>query len=112
MAIKRIKASTLAEFVIALSIFAICFGIASMIFTQSNRSTIQFQEANEQTAFQSQLFEAFINDTLIDPAKWEGNLASIEITPLTSTKGAQLVTLQSSSKDLWKQDQYPTSNAK
>lgn len=75
---KRIQASTIAEMVIALTIIAICFTVASQVFMQASRSTIQFREVQDQTAFQSMMMEALIHDTLPDVHVWKSDLTTIE----------------------------------
>ena len=107
MAIKRIEASTLSEFVIALSIFAICFTVASLVFLQTNRSTIQFQEAMSQTEFQSELFHAFIADSAIRSNFTLNNAVELKIEANSTSKNGLIYSLKNSSKTIWKQDFYP-----
>ncbi|MCH2224906.1 MAG: hypothetical protein MK066_09070 [Crocinitomicaceae bacterium] len=54
---KKIQASSLAEAVIAVSIIALCIGIASLVFIRSTRVTINFQDVKKQTEIQSELWE-------------------------------------------------------
>jgi type II secretory pathway pseudopilin PulG len=79
MALKRLPASSIAEMVIALSIIAICFAVASQVFMQSSRSTIQFREVKEQTEFQSLMIDALIHDTLPSVKDWNGELGTAEV---------------------------------
>lgn len=107
MVVKHVKAATLVEFVIALSIIGICFTVASYIFIQSNRSTIQFQEVREQTEFQSELFDSYIQDTLLDTKSWSGTFTQIEQDKgEEGNKDAYVYRLQSSSKLIWSQTSY------
>lgn len=53
---KKIQASSIAEVVIAVSIIALCIGIASLTFVRSTRSTMNFQDVRRQTEIQSQLW--------------------------------------------------------
>ncbi len=102
---KRITASTIAELVIALTIIAICFTVASQIFIQTNRSTIQFKEVKEQTEFQSLMLDALINDTLPVINDWKGELGTMEIG--TTRKDSVIfsdISLKSNQKTIWHQE--------
>ncbi|MNE47180.1 hypothetical protein D3C87_16990 [compost metagenome] len=80
MRIKKLKASSIAEIAIALSIIAICFALASRLFIQSARSTVQFQEVIEQSEFQSVLFTNYsLDSNTYDFKQWNDQLTSIEI---------------------------------
>lgn len=101
---KRIPASSIAEMVIALTIISICFTIASQVFVQTNRSTIQFQEVREQTEFQSQVLDALIHDTLPDPKAWKGLYGTMEVE--TTTKDSVTFSdfsLVNNQKTTWQQ---------
>ncbi len=54
---RKIKASSIAEVVIAISVIALCIGIASIVFIRSTKSTINFQEVRTQTEIQSKLWK-------------------------------------------------------
>lgn len=54
---KKIVASSLAEVVIALSVIALCFGIAALVFVRSMMVTTAFEEVRQQTEIQSVLWE-------------------------------------------------------
>lgn len=104
---KKLQASSLVEFVIALSIIGICFSVASYIFIQGNRSTIQFQEVREQTEFQSLLFNAFISDTIPVTEDWDGLFTQIDVTDgERSEELKKKYYLKSSGKQLWEQEFY------
>lgn len=101
---KRVPASTIAEFVIAITIIAICFTIASQVFMQASRSTIQFKEVKEQTEFQSLMIDALIHDTLPTVSEWKGELGTMEIS--TTRKDSVVfsdITLISNQKTTWQQ---------
>lgn len=57
----KIKASSLAEVVIALSIVALCFGVASLVFLRSTMVSTKFLNVRQQTEIQSQLWEQMHN---------------------------------------------------
>ena len=54
---RKIKASSLAEMVIAIAVIALCFGVASLIFVRSTMVTTSFEEVRMQTEIQSMLWE-------------------------------------------------------
>jgi hypothetical protein len=58
----KISASSIAEVVIALSIIALCFGIASLIFIRSMSVTSRFQDLRIQTEIQSDIFQCLYKD--------------------------------------------------
>jgi anionic cell wall polymer biosynthesis LytR-Cps2A-Psr (LCP) family protein len=58
---KHIKASSLAEVVIALAIISLCIGVASLVFVRSTKVTVNFQEVKKQTEIQSLLWRRFFN---------------------------------------------------
>jgi type II secretory pathway pseudopilin PulG len=104
MAVKRIEASSIAELVIALSIIAICFAVASQIFMQASRSTIQFKEVKEQTEFQSLLLEALTTDTIPAVNDWKGELGTIEVTTLKKDSVTMRdFALQNDGRTIWQQ---------
>ncbi|MDX2362482.1 MAG: hypothetical protein QNK23_16865 [Crocinitomicaceae bacterium] len=54
---RKIIASSIAEVVIAVTVIALCFGIASMIFIRSSKTFSSFQDLRLQTEVQSLLWE-------------------------------------------------------
>jgi hypothetical protein len=48
----KIAASSIAEVVIAMTIIALCFGIASLVFIRSTTKTTSFQTVKDQTEIQ------------------------------------------------------------
>ncbi len=54
---RKIEASSIAEVVIAISVIALCIGIASIVFIRSTKSTVNFQEVRTQTEIQSKLWK-------------------------------------------------------
>lgn len=62
--VKRIQASSIAEVVVALAVIAICFGVASLVFVRTTRSTSRFGDVKKQTEIQSQLFENLVQQDL------------------------------------------------
>lgn len=61
MVLKRhIKASSIAEVVIALAIIALCFTVASLVFIRSNSAAMRFTDFRTQSEVQSELMEAMM----------------------------------------------------
>lgn len=54
---KHIQASGVAEVVIALSIIALCFTVASLVFIRATSAPMRFQDVKTQTEIQSKLLE-------------------------------------------------------
>lgn len=106
MRIRKLKASSIAEIAIALSIIAICFALGARLFVQSARSTVQFQETIEQSEFQSLLFTSYALDSSIYDAKlWYDKLTTIEtrIDEKDSVKTEQ-ISLMNSIQANWTQE--------
>lgn len=59
---KKIKASSLAEVIIAISVIAICIGIASLVFVRSTKVTMNFQDVKRQTEIQSEIWSYLISE--------------------------------------------------
>ena len=53
----KIKASGIAEVVIALVIISICFSVASLVFIRATSSSMKFQDVKTQTEIQSIIFQ-------------------------------------------------------
>ena len=53
----KIKASGIAEVVIALVIISICFSVASLVFIRVTSSSMKFQDVKTQTEIQSIIFQ-------------------------------------------------------
>ncbi len=61
MVLKRnIRASSIAEVVIALAVIAMCFTVASLVFVRSTSATIRFVDFKTQSDLQSHLMEAMM----------------------------------------------------
>jgi hypothetical protein len=106
MRVRKLKASSIAEIAIALSIIAICFALGSRLFIQSARSTVQFQETIEQSEFQSLLFTSYsIDSTIYESDLWKDKLTTIEVivNEKDSTRSEQL-SLMNSIKANWIQE--------
>lgn len=59
---KKIQASGIAEVVIALSIIALCFTVASLVFIRATSSPMKFQDVKKQTEIQSELMLRMMNN--------------------------------------------------
>lgn len=58
----KLQASSIAEVVIALTIIALCFSVASLIFIRSINVTSRFQDIRRQTELQSKILESMYRD--------------------------------------------------
>lgn len=106
MRIRKLKASSIAEIAIALSIIAICFALGSRLFIQSARSTVQFQETIEQSEFQSLLFTSYsLDSNVYNPKLWEDKLTTIEtVTEKKDSVRTEQLLLNNSVKTNWIQE--------
>lgn len=72
---KHIPASGIAEVVIALSIIALCFTVASLIFIRTTSAPMKFQDVKKQTEIQSQvLIHMYENTTALEIDETEPNI--------------------------------------
>jgi type II secretory pathway pseudopilin PulG len=103
--VKKIKASSLAEMVIALSIISIALVVVSRVFVQVNRSTIQFREVKAQSEFQNLVYEALVNDTLPNLSKWKNDEMEIKFSePSRENETKKAYWIESYEKKLWQQE--------
>lgn len=106
MRIRKLKASSIAEIAIALSIIAICFALGSRLFIQSARSTVQFQEIIEQSEFQSLVFTNYsLDSNTYNTDLWKDKLTTIEV--ITNEKDSaktERFSLMNSIKANWVQE--------
>ena len=59
--VTRLRASSIAEVVISLTIISICFGIAMLSILGVNNSGVGFQEINDQTSVQNHIIEEMLS---------------------------------------------------
>ncbi len=59
---QKIPASSIAEVVIALTIIALCFSVAALIFIRSMNVTSRFQDVRKQTEIQSKILESLYKE--------------------------------------------------
>lgn len=59
---RKIKASSIAEIVIALAVIAICFAVASLVFIRSTGTTSKFMDVKKQTELQSEILRKLYLD--------------------------------------------------
>ncbi len=106
MRTRKLKASSIAEIAIALSIIAICFALGSRLFIQSARSTVQFQETIEQSEFQSLLFTSYsLDSSIYDPELWKDKLTTVEtIIDEKDSSRTEQISLMNSIKANWIQE--------
>ena len=99
----RIKASSIAEVVIALSIIALCFGIASLVFIRSLSTSARFEDVRKQTEIQSQVLHYLFTDSdslrLMQPDE-----THVEILPDPLSDSIEVIEFKSlSDRVLWNQ---------
>ncbi len=99
----KIPASSIAEVVIAVAVIALCFGIASLVFVRSMRSTVNFQDVRKQTEIQSEIWKNIyrLHSDLEAP---EGVYIEEEASENDSLK--TLLFKGSDEKIIWKQDWF------
>lgn len=100
---KKIEASSLAEVVIAISVIALCFGVASLVFIRSVKVSANFQDVKQQTEIQSQLWEAMHSHVSLE--EWDEltiEMANDEFVP-DSLKVVSFI--GNDGKIIWKQQQ-------
>ncbi len=59
---QKLPASSIAEVVIALTIIALCFSVAALIFIRSMNVTSRFQDVRKQTEIQSKIIESLYKE--------------------------------------------------
>ena len=98
---KKIQASSLTEVIIAISIIALCIGIASLVFIRSTRVTINFQDVKRQTEIQSNLWKSlFLQEAEI------GEVDDIQQQEIDGINDSLVVIefIGADEKIIWKQD--------
>ncbi len=100
----NIKASSIAEVVIALSVISLCMLIASLVFTRVQTSTLRFQEIRQQTEIQGMLFNLLQNEKL-DDEKLEFEDVNLVEEHHNATDSFRVLKFESSNQRLiWMQD--------
>lgn len=104
---KKVKASTILEFVIALTIIGICLSVATMIFSRSLKNTSHFQKVKEETVFQSIIMNALIKDSLPNFKNWNNQLTEMKVSKIKLKNSFKhLYQLEYAGKNGWNQDVY------
>ncbi len=101
--IQKVKASSIAEVVIALSIIALCFGIASLVFIRSLSTSARFEDVRKQTEIQSQVLKHLFNES--DSLRtMQPDETTVEISPDELSDSVEIITIKSlSDRLLWNQ---------
>lgn len=104
MLLKRtVKASSIAETVIALTIIALCFGVASLIFIRTTSVTSRFLDVRKQTEIQSQVLQHLYQQD-IHETSWD--LEGVGVVKVADETSDSLQVLEFRSEDdkiVWKQ---------
>ena len=98
---RKIPASSIAEVVIAISVIALCIGIASLVFIRSTKSTVNFQQVRKQTEIQSQLWKKLYSQENEVEAPED---LKVEVQSTTNDSIDVLVFTASDGKVVFKQD--------
>ncbi len=98
---KNIPASSLAEVVIAISVIAICIGVASLVFVRSTQSTMNFQDVKRQTEAQSEIWKGLFLQSE-EPEVPDELTLKAEDAPLDSI--VEMTYYGDKEKLIWKQD--------
>lgn len=101
--IQKVKASSIAEVVIALSIIALCFGIASLVFIRSLSTSARFEDVRKQTEIQSQVLKYLFNES--DSLRtMQPDETTVEISSDELSDSVEVITIKSlSDRLLWNQ---------
>lgn len=100
---KKVQASSIAEIVIALTIIALCFGIASLVFIRSMNVTSRFMDVKKQTFIQSELLEHLYKQDLQE-VEWDVEGVEVTVIPDENNDSLQVIEFRSADDRLiWKQ---------
>ena len=78
---RKIPASSIAEVVIALTIIALCFGVASLVFVRSVNVTTRFMDVRKQTIIQSELLKHMYRQEDLHEVTWDLEDVQVNILP-------------------------------
>lgn len=99
MHLRRIQASSIAEVVIAMSIIAICFGIASIVMIRSTMVMDNFQDIKLQSELQVLIWETMIEN---NDVSWPDDLDVIKI---EGYEGFEIIQFHSTTGSIiWQQE--------
>lgn len=100
---KKIKGSSIAEVVIALTVIAICLGVASLIFVRSTNVTSRFMDVKKQTFIQSEILKHMYMQDL-HTVEWD--IEGVQVNEIPDENNDSLIVLEFISTDnkvIWKQ---------
>ncbi|MCE3297043.1 MAG: hypothetical protein K0R65_2757 [Crocinitomicaceae bacterium] len=103
---RKIKASSIAEIVVALAVIAICFAVASLVFIRSTGTTSKFMDVKKQTELQSEILEKLYRDQL---GEVENTEIEVELEKLPSEENDSLTVLRFLGQDerlIWSQESW------
>lgn len=109
----KLKASSIAEVVIAITIIAVCFVVAARVFIQSNQSGFQFDDVYEQTRLQEYYFRAYKKDSIPTVFESESPQITVEKTDvLLKDISNTNIKLIRGNRLIWAQDYYQSPEEK
>lgn len=100
---RKIASSSIAEVVIALTVIALCFGVASLVFIRSMNTTSRFMDVKKQTFIQSEILKHLYKQDLQD-VEWD--IEGIQVNTIPDEFNDSLEILEFVSADeriIWKQ---------
>ncbi len=103
---RKIKASSIAEIVVALAVIAICFGVASLVFIRSTAGTSRFMDVKKQTELQSEILEKLYRD---EAGKIEETAIDVELEKVSNEENDSLTELRFLIQDerlVWTQESW------
>ena len=105
---RKIKASSIAEIVIALAVIAICFAVASLVFIRSTSTTSKFMDVKKQTELQSEILQKLYRD---EPDELENTQIEVGVEKLPSEENDSMTELRFLGQDerlIWSQESWKT----
>lgn len=101
---RKVKSSSIAEVVIALTVIAICIGVASLVFVRSTNVASRFADVKKQTEIQTELFDKMHRERP-EYEEWEDR-EDVVITTRTDEQNDSLQIIEFMNRDgkvLWSQ---------
>jgi hypothetical protein len=105
----KTPASSIAEVVIALTIIALCFTVASLIFIRSINVSTRFQEIRKQTEIQSKIMESLYRDNDSIPLIEMEDITVKTVQDKANEKLNVIEFLGTDNRVIWKQQVLKTS---
>lgn len=102
---RKIPASSIAEVVIALTVIALCFGVASLVFIRSTNVTTRFMDVRKQTMIQSELLKHLYRQDM-EEAEWDFEDVQVNTLPDDNSDSIGILEFRSTDDRIIWQQQY------